>query len=283
MNATLPEQEQTGDPLSVTEQIAEYRGRANLHRMLAAAFLEEPSQAYLASLRSDDTIRTLQAFGVAFDDDFTQASLPELQETLACEYASLFVVSGGCPAVESVRMMGRFQQQPYFETRDFYARCGFELARARHPVFYDQLGVELSFLAALLDRAADALEQGNEVGHAQHLKDIKRFWVQHAGRWVRGYSRLLQQAAAHSFFREMAKLLGSYAEWELALLGVKVEDVDQGKLKVPQAEIEYDFDPDEPVCNACEKDKSDTTELDALLKTVDISLIEKRLQQKKVV
>ncbi|GAB1235255.1 molecular chaperone [Ferrigenium sp. UT5] len=276
-------QDQAPAALSVAEQIAEYRARANLHRMLAGAFLEEPSQAYLAGLRSDEAGQTLQAFGVVFDDDFTKAPLPELQETLACEFAALFLVSGGCPAVESLRMTGRFQQQPYFETRDFYARCGFELASARHPVFYDQMGVELSFMAALLERAADALEQSNEVGHAQHLKDLKRFWVQHTGRWVRGYSTLLQQATAHSFFREMAKLLAAYADWELSLLGVKVDDVDQGRLKVPQAEIEYEFDPDEPVCNACEKDKSDTTELDALLQTVDISLIEKRLQQKKVV
>lgn len=278
---TLAMQDQPQEALSVAEQIAEYRARANLHRMLAAAFLEEPTEAYLASLNTDEARQTLQAFGVAFDADFTGVPLPELQESLACEFAALFVVSGGCPAVESLRMMGRFQQQPYFETRDFYARCGFELSAARHPVFYDQLGVELSFLAAMLDRAADALEQGNELGHAQNIKDIKRFWAQHTGRWVRGYSGLLQQATAHSFFREMAKLLAAYAEWEMSLLGVKVDDVDQGRLKVPQAEIEYEFDPDEPVCNVCDKDKTDTTELDALLKTVDISLIEKRLQQKK--
>jgi len=79
----------------------------------------------------------------------------------------------------------------------------------------------------------------------------------------------------------MGKLLGSFAEWEINLLGLKVEDMDGGKLKVPKAEIEYEFDPDEPVCDACDKGKNEEDDLDTMLQTIDISLIEKRIQGKK--
>jgi hypothetical protein len=79
----------------------------------------------------------------------------------------------------------------------------------------------------------------------------------------------------------MAKLLGNFAEWELDLLGVKVDDLDGGKLKVPKAEIEYEFDPDEPVCDACDKGRKEPDDLDMMLQKIDTSLIEKRVQERK--
>jgi len=112
------------------------------------------------------------------------------------------------------------------------------------------------------------------------VKEIKRFWALHLGKWVRGYAMLLERASEHSFYREMAKLLGNFAAWELNLLGVKVDDLDGGRLKVPKAEVEYEFNPDEPVCDSCEKGRNDGDDLDGLLQTIDISLIEKRKRGK---
>jgi TorA maturation chaperone TorD len=218
--------------------------------------------------------------GVTFSGDFTDVTLEQLQETLACEYAVLFVVAGGCPAVESIRLTGRYQQQPFFEVHDFYKKNGFAISGARFAVFEDQLGVELTFMAEMLERAGMMLDSGDQAAYANLEKEIKRFWALHLGKWVRGYATLLERASDHSFYREMAKLLGNFATWELILLGVKVDDLDGGKLKVPKAEVEYEFDPDEPVCDSCEKGKNDGDNLDAMLQTIDISLIEKRLQGK---
>lgn len=276
MTAVLQGDNMDIEKFSNAELVDESRARANIYRLLAGVFLEEPATEYLNAIRSPQAMATLCAMGVIFDEDFTASALPELQETLACEYAVLFLVAGGCPPVESVRLTGRYQQQPYFETRDFYRQSGFKVATGRHAIFEDQLGVQLSFLAGLLERSAVALEAGNELEHARLVKDIKRFWVQHPGKWARGYATLLQRAAAHSFYREMGKLLGSFSEWEIALLGLKVDDLDGGKLKVPKAEIEYEFDPGEPVCNSCEKGQS--ADNDKELRKIDVSLIEARLQ-----
>ena len=242
---------------SSDELLAECKARANIYRLLAGVFLEEPTAEYLKALRSPTVMASLQEMGVAFAADFTDAPLENLLDTLACEYAVLFVVAGGCPAVESVRLTGRYQQQPYFEVREFYQQAGFSVSASRFAVFDDQLGVELIFVAELLGRAADALAAGDRNGYTQVTKDIKRFWVLHPGKWVRGYASLLARASEHSFYREMAKLLGNFADWELELLGLAVDDLDGGKLKVPKAEIEYESDPDEPVCNSCEKGQGD--------------------------
>lgn len=276
----LQEVTNTEMEFSDEELVAECKARANIYRLLAGMFLEEPTADYLKALRSPEVLASLRDMGAVFAADFTDTLLEQLQETLACEYAVLFVVAGGCPAVESVRLTGRYQQQPFFEVRDFYKKNGFEISTGRFSVFEDQLGVELTFVAEMLERAAMLLDAEDREAYVKLLKEIKRFWALHLGKWVRGYATLLERASDHSFFREMAKLLGSFAAWELNLLGVKVDDLDGGKLKVPKAEVEYEFNPDEPVCDSCEKGRNDDGDLDALLHTIDTSLIEKRMRGK---
>jgi TorA maturation chaperone TorD len=265
---------------SDAELVAECKARANIYRLLAGMFLEEPTADYLKALRSPEVLASLKDMGAVFSVDFTDTPLEQLQETLACEYAVLFVVAGGCPAVESIRLTGRYQQQPFFEVRDFYKKNGFEVSAARFAVFDDQLGVELTFVAEMLERAAMLLGAEDREAYTKLMKEIKRFWALHLGKWVRGYATLLERASDHSFYGEMAKLLGSFAAWELNLLGVRVDDLDGGKLKVPKAEVEYEFNPDEPVCDSCEKGRDDDGDLDALLQTIDTSLIEKRMRGK---
>lgn len=281
MTTELQDAKNTATELTGEELVAECRARANVYRLLAGVFLEEPTVEYLNAIRSPEVTASLNDLGVAFDTDITGTPVEELQDKLAAEYAVLFIVSGGCPPVESVRLLGRYQQQPCFEVRDVYAKAGFEVTGARFKVFEDQLGVELSFIAEMLERSAAALEAGDQAGYERYTKEIKRFWAQHPGKWVRGYATLVERATEYSFYREMAKLLGGFAQWELDLLGVKVDDLDGGKLKVPKADIEYEYDPDEPVCNACEKGKEEGDEELEMLAKIDISMIEKRLQEKK--
>ena len=66
------------------------------------------------------------------------------------------------------------------------------------------------------------------------------------------YASLLERASEHSFYREMARLLRSFAGEELAFMALRVDDVDGGREVVPKSEISVLFNPDEPVCNACE-------------------------------
>lgn len=267
--------------LSNGELVEECKARANIYRILSGAFLEEPTAEYLEAIRTPEAMASLKGLGVAFDEDFTETPIAQLQEELAQEYAVLFVVTGGCPAVESIRLYGRFQQQPFFEMREVYRQAGFKVSGGRFMVFDDQLGAQLMFVAEMLDRAADALAAGKQSEYINTIKTVQRFWALHLGKWVRGYATLLERASEYSFYREIAKLLGSFAEWELGLLGVQVDDVDGGKLKVPLAEIEYESDPNEPVCNACEKGKAGNEKSTADELAIDISLIEERLRRKK--
>lgn len=233
------------------ERAAECRDRAGIYRLLSGVFIEEASADFLNALRAPEMLGQLADAGLRFDADFLATPVDELAEALAVEYTTQFAASGGFPPVESVRLFGRYKQEPNFETMQTYRRLGFVLRPGRYEVFSDQLGVELLFVAELLDRQAAALDDDDEAAARKLDKEIKRFWVQHLGRWVRGYAHLIERASQHSFYREMARFLHGFADEEIAAMGIAVDDADQGKLVVPKAEVKVEFDPNEPVCNGC--------------------------------
>lgn len=241
------------------ETISDRRARAAIYHLLSGVFVEEPSREFVEALRTPAVLSELGVAGLRFDADFLASPLEALLEALAIEYTTQFASSGGFPPVESVRLTGRYKQQPNFDAMQTYKRLGFVLSPGRFEVFADQLGVELMFVAELLERSAAALEQGDAVTHRRLEKEIKRFWTQHLGRWVRGYSRLIERTAEHSFYREMARFLGGFAAEEIEAMGLRIEDADQARLEVPKSEVRVEFNPNEPVCNGCMTDALSTT------------------------
>lgn len=231
---------------------SDLRARASFYHLLAGAFVEEPGADYLHALRDPGALAALEAVGVRFDQDVTGVPLMALQDALAYEYTSLFASPGGCPPVESARLAGRFQQDSYHAVKAFYRAAGFVVQQGKFNIFEDQLGIELSFVAVLLERQASALEMGDTASDKLAEKDIKRFWANHLGRWVRGYASLVERVAEHSFYREIARLLSAFAEDELTLLNMHVDDVDGGREVVPKSDVTVRFNPDEPICNGCE-------------------------------
>lgn len=251
LSLTDPASPATGEARAALRD--ECLARAGVYRLLAGVFVEEPTPAFLAALRDAAVLHSLAEAGLRFDEDFLDTEVTALAEVLACEYTTLFAASGGFPPVESVRLTGRYQQEPHFQTLQCYRMAGFELAQRRFAVFPDQLGIELLFVAELLERGAAALECGDASAYRRLDKDIKRFWTLHLGRWVRGYSRLIVRAAEHSFYREMARFLAGFAEEEIAAMNLqRLENVDQGLAVVPKSEILVEFNPDEPVCGGCD-------------------------------
>jgi TorA maturation chaperone TorD len=243
------EAEAMQDPKQLREECL---ARASLYRLLAGVFVEEPAAPFLATLREPALLQLLHSAGIRFDVDFLEGDLPALSDALACEYATLFASSGGFPPVESVRLTGRFKQEPHFQVAQLYQRLGFEQVSGRFAVFPDQLGIELMFVAELLTRGAAALAREDRPAYKTLEKEIKRFWALHLGRWVRGYSGLIERAAGHSFYREMARFLAGFAAEEIAALGLThLDDLDQGQLEVPKSDIKMEFNPDEPVCGEC--------------------------------
>lgn len=225
--------------------------RIPVYRLLSGVFLEEPGIGFLDALRQPESLQSLAEAGLVFGEDFLAPDSAALAERLATEYTSLFAASGGFPPIESVRLTGRLKQEPYFAVAQTYGRFGFRVGGTRFFVFEDQLGVELAFVAELLERAQGALDGGDEAAYRRLDKELKRFWTVHLGKWLRGYAGLIRRAAEHSFYREMAKLLEAFADQEIALLRLRLENEESGEAEVPKREIAVEFNADEPVCGAC--------------------------------
>lgn len=237
--------------LSAEDLRSQCAARAQMYRLLSAVFVEEPGREFLDALRLPESLEGLAEAGLEFDADFLETDPDVLVDRLACEYTMMFASTGGFPPVESVRLTGRYQQEPLFSVRQIYRQSGFAVKPARFRLFEDQLGVELVFVAELLERSACALDRGDGAQYRKIEREVKRFWTLHLGKWVRGYARLVQRAAEHSFYREMARALERFAEDEIAWLRLKMDDADQARAVVPKAEVKVEFNPDEPVCNAC--------------------------------
>lgn len=221
------------DAETMTESL---HSRAHWYRLLAGVFAEEPQAAFLREFRSEVCLASLAELGVNFADDFLAEQEEALLESLAAEYTMLFVAPGGFPPMESVRLQGGLQQSALNETRDAYAAEGFVVQSGRFAAFDDHLAVEMQFVAALLERQAEAQER-DDADEARRLdKSIKRFWSKHLGRWVRGYAGLVEEAAAHSFYREMARLLDAFAASELEIMGLDIPDLDSGRWRAPKPE-----------------------------------------------
>lgn len=231
---------------------AECSARSRIYRILAGVFVEEPSIEFLATMGDVSWLRALERVGIKFEADFLDTDLTTLANVLACEYATLFASSGGFPPVESVRLTGRFKQDPHYQITALYQRLGFTQTKGRFDVFADQLGMELMFVAEMLERCAQAAVNDDVATFKELDKEIKRFWSLHLGRWVRGYSGLISRASNHSFYREMSRFLHGFATEEISAMGLtRLEDLDQGQLVIPKSEITLEFNPDEPVCGEC--------------------------------
>lgn len=225
-------------PFNPQEAAEDCAARAGIYRLLASVFAEEASREFLDALRQPDSMAALAEAGLRFDSDFTTAPLEQLVDDVACEYASLFASPGGAAPVESVRRTGRMQQEPLYEVKADYQRLGYTLQPGRFSTTEDQLGAELGFIAALLERAAAAAQANDEKEFRRLDREIKRFWTMHLGRWARGYAQVVARATEHSFYREMARFLHAFGEDEVLRMKLKVEDADGRPPEEPKHETD---------------------------------------------
>ena len=134
---------------------------------------------------------------------------------LAEEYAALFIVSGGLPPYESVRLKGLLYQEPSAEVEEFYKKCGLILKEEWKKIFPDHLGLELKFMGYLCDREAE--DSTNNT-----WQDYQReFFDNHLGRWVFDYLGDLYKCVFHPFYKEMVELTRGFLESEKEYLELR--------------------------------------------------------------
>ncbi|MBI5326714.1 MAG: molecular chaperone TorD family protein [Deltaproteobacteria bacterium] len=189
------------------------QSRSNVYRLFSMCYINEVTSEFLKTLKSKNVMNSLSEFGVDFSKILFDAPEEKLLDILAGEYAALFIVPGGIPPYESVRLKGLLCQEPEWKVREFYKRCGLTV-RDDCKIFSDHLGMELEFMGYLTDKEAKAWGDKDEKTAAEWLNLQKEFFANHLNKWVFGFLNDMDKCAFHPFYKEVARLTKTFLEVE---------------------------------------------------------------------
>jgi len=204
----MPEVIENTDPSTIV------KSKAGVYHLISRFYLKEVSPDFLAILKSKEMLESFNGLDVDFGKVLSNISdETKFLDELATEYAALFIVGGGIPPYESVRLKGMLCQEPEAEVRAFYKRCGL-IVKDENKIFSDHLGMELEFMGYLADKEADALNNKDEKTAAQWNNMQKEFFTEHIDKWVFAFLKDMETCAFHPFYKEAVKLTRGFLEIE---------------------------------------------------------------------
>ncbi len=176
---------------------------------LSRLFLRPPDEAVLDALRQADTV-ALWPLDPALDE-WTGVGLQLIaastEDALSVkdDYQRLFVGPDKlqAPPYESVHVGDEklLYEEATFAVRDAYAEFGLQAPdREREPD--DHVGLELEFMATLLQRAEEDSAQAG-----RYLSALDEFLTGHAGVWLPGFSQQVMENAHTDVWRGLGHLL----------------------------------------------------------------------------
>ncbi len=151
---TLPE----APPVSEMVQVLE--AQSGLYTLLGRCLEGEVDAALLGILRGA-LGEVIGELGLELGADVMNAPERQVLDTLAEEYASLFVAPGAVSPFRSVFESGRLFQTQADIAAAAYREAGFAFQSIHSGEFADHIGVMLAFVGRLLNLEADALRAGD--------------------------------------------------------------------------------------------------------------------------
>ena len=196
------------------------RIHANVFRMISGLFLAEPSEQLLDQLALDETWEIIGMFvapsGYQPLRDLAQSRQFSVSD-LRLVFHSLFTVPLAAyvfPFESCYRVAtppGPLMGPPAIEVQSAYAAVGFAVAPevAEPP---DHVGLELAFVAELLDRHATARDAADHETAAAVAGQIHSFCRDHLDRWLPALRNRIRDGGASSFYAAVAALAAELVE-----------------------------------------------------------------------
>lgn len=193
--------------------------RSSVYRLLSAFFMKEADSGLLSALQDADVAGALGELDPDIRRLLFDPEPKKLLDELADEFAALFLVPGGIPPYESVRIHGMLNQKPSWEVEEFYRCCGLAV-REESRMLPDHLGMELDFLGRLAAREAEARRQGDDALAAKWACLQAEFFQNHIAAWAFVFLRDLERLAYHPFYKTAGSLTRRFLETEKEYLGI---------------------------------------------------------------
>ncbi len=194
--------------------------RANVYGLLADVFREEPSQAFLKKLRTPEFSGALNALDLSLDDMFETQTEAELAETLALEYARLFIGPGShISPHESMHVVARFGEPNSLwgpatvAVKKFIEGAGLKIADSFSGM-PDHISAEFEFMQELARKEAEAWTEGNAEIGSNILKIEERFFTDHLSQWIAGFCDKIRKATNNQFYTHFAEVTQGFLDFE---------------------------------------------------------------------
>lgn len=196
------------------------RIHANVFRTVSGLFLAEPSEELLEHLTLDETWEMISMFvarsGYQPLRDLAQSRQFSVSD-LRLAFHALFTVPLGAyvfPFESCYRVAtppGPLMGPPAIEVQAAYAAAGFAVApQSAEPP--DHIGLELAFVADLLDRNATARDSGDDETEAAVAGQIHSFCRDHLNRWLPALRDRISASGASPFYAAVARLAANLVE-----------------------------------------------------------------------
>lgn len=194
--------------------------RSNIYSLLALIYRKEVTREFLRLLKESDLLSGLMELGAAFDDDFLHCPDSQLVEDLAAEYTRLFIGPGPhLSPHESVYHertdgdWGTLWGADTVAVKKFIETSGMKYRRDYRGL-PDDISVELEFMKELTDKESQAWEETDEKGALYCLKMERKFLDEHVLQWMPAFCDKVMEHAAHSFYREIARITKNFIDIE---------------------------------------------------------------------
>ena len=194
------------------DALAELMSARSLYILLGRVFLKEIDKEFYSLLRSEEMIRALEPLQAGLGGD--GCSDEEVLERLAVEYSALFIQPGSFPPYESIFKKGRHLAEPADQVEIIYQLNGFDYRSQWPSLFPDHLGLEMNFVASLLDSQLKALAKG-AMEEAKRLEDVRAgFMKKHLCQWGPQYMEKIAEMTSDPFYNPLVNFARSFLESE---------------------------------------------------------------------
>ncbi|MBI4664978.1 MAG: molecular chaperone TorD family protein [Nitrospinae bacterium] len=138
-----------------------------------------------------------------------------LLDELAAEYCALFVQPGSAQPYESVYLEGRHLAPAADKVEITYQKSGFEYRKSYPNIFPDHAGIELAFIASLLDARIKNIKEGVLTDEDGYEMERMSFISAHPAKWMRDYFLKVSAQAKLKFYSAILDFAAGFIESEV--------------------------------------------------------------------
>lgn len=189
--------------------------KAGIYGLFANMLLREPGVEFLKLFQQEENEKIFKSYNLDPLLDIKHLPIEQQAETIAVEYARLFLPPARlAPPLESLQMgEGKLWGKSTIEVDKIYKKFGFALDGDFKDT-PDHLSAQISFLGQLHKLESEYLEKGLGKEREGVLEVKKYFLKNHILNWFTRFKEDVNQNARLSYYKDMVDLLDVFLNEE---------------------------------------------------------------------